>query len=107
MNPVPHGPPCSGLAPLLLLILLILLLLAGPAACPAPLTRCVSHPQRLHPFTAGLRRASELLQSCIRELRSADALAGTQVAGPWHRASLGFPQSPSAPCDVSPRVPRA
>ncbi|XP_075294451.1 uncharacterized protein KIAA1755 homolog [Opisthocomus hoazin] len=36
--------------------------------------------QRLHPFTAGLRRASELLQSCIRELRSADALAGTQDA---------------------------
>ncbi|XP_074461074.1 uncharacterized protein KIAA1755 homolog isoform X1 [Larus michahellis] len=36
--------------------------------------------QKLHPFTAGLRRASELLQSCIRELRSADALAGTQDA---------------------------
>ncbi|XP_014799356.1 PREDICTED: uncharacterized protein KIAA1755 homolog isoform X1 [Calidris pugnax] len=36
--------------------------------------------QKLHPFTAGLRRASELLQSCIQELRSADALAGTQDA---------------------------
>ncbi|XP_049672805.1 uncharacterized protein KIAA1755 homolog isoform X2 [Accipiter gentilis] len=34
--------------------------------------------QKLHPFTASLRRASELLQSCIQELRSADALAGTQ-----------------------------
>ncbi|KAM9260627.1 uncharacterized protein KIAA1755 homolog [Cariama cristata] len=34
--------------------------------------------QKLHPFTAGLTRASELLQSCIQELRSADALAGTQ-----------------------------
>ncbi|XP_074878322.1 uncharacterized protein KIAA1755 homolog isoform X2 [Buteo buteo] len=36
--------------------------------------------QKLHPFTAGLRRASELLQSCIQELRSADTLAGTQDA---------------------------
>ncbi|XP_042657205.1 uncharacterized protein KIAA1755 homolog isoform X2 [Tyto alba] len=36
--------------------------------------------QKLHPFTASLRRASELLQSCIQELRSADALAGTQDA---------------------------
>ncbi|XP_065501742.1 uncharacterized protein KIAA1755 homolog isoform X2 [Caloenas nicobarica] len=36
--------------------------------------------QNLHPFTAGLRRASELLQSCIQELRSTDALAGTQDA---------------------------
>ncbi|XP_054701457.1 uncharacterized protein KIAA1755 homolog [Grus americana] len=34
--------------------------------------------QKLHPFTASLRRASELLQSCIQELRSTDALAGTQ-----------------------------
>ncbi|XP_030359386.1 uncharacterized protein KIAA1755 homolog isoform X2 [Strigops habroptila] len=37
--------------------------------------------QKLHPFTASLRRASELLQSCIQELPSADALAGTQDAG--------------------------
>ncbi|XP_064321666.1 uncharacterized protein KIAA1755 homolog isoform X3 [Phalacrocorax carbo] len=36
--------------------------------------------QKLHPFMASLRRASELLQSCIQELRSADALAGTQDA---------------------------
>ncbi|KAM9218824.1 uncharacterized protein KIAA1755 homolog [Leptosomus discolor] len=36
--------------------------------------------QKLHPFTASLRQASELLQSCIQELRSADALAGTQDA---------------------------
>ncbi|KGL99978.1 Uncharacterized protein KIAA1755, partial [Charadrius vociferus] len=36
--------------------------------------------QKLHPFTAGLRRASDLLRSCIQELRSADALAGTQDA---------------------------
>ncbi|KAM6053266.1 LOW QUALITY PROTEIN: uncharacterized protein KIAA1755 homolog [Theristicus caerulescens] len=36
--------------------------------------------QKLHPFTAGLRRASEVLQSCIQELRSANALAGTQDA---------------------------
>ncbi|XP_009469754.1 PREDICTED: uncharacterized protein KIAA1755 homolog [Nipponia nippon] len=36
--------------------------------------------QKLHPFTAGLRRASEVLQSCIQELRSADALARTQDA---------------------------
>ncbi|XP_075023037.1 uncharacterized protein KIAA1755 homolog [Calonectris borealis] len=34
--------------------------------------------QKLHPFTASLRWASELLQSCIQELRSANALAGTQ-----------------------------
>ncbi|KAM6298787.1 uncharacterized protein KIAA1755 homolog [Aegotheles albertisi] len=34
--------------------------------------------QKLHPFTAGLRRASELLQSCIQELRSTDTLVGTQ-----------------------------
>ncbi|KAM6054146.1 uncharacterized protein KIAA1755 homolog isoform 2-T2 [Chlamydotis macqueenii] len=34
--------------------------------------------QNLHPFVAGLRQALELLWSCIRELRSADALAGTQ-----------------------------
>ncbi|XP_071616364.1 uncharacterized protein KIAA1755 homolog isoform X2 [Heliangelus exortis] len=34
--------------------------------------------QKLHPFTAGLRRASELLRSCIQELRSAGTLAGTQ-----------------------------
>ncbi|KAJ7413385.1 hypothetical protein WISP_90912 [Willisornis vidua] len=34
--------------------------------------------QKLHPFTVGLRRASELLQRCIQELRSTDALAGTQ-----------------------------
>ncbi|KAM6113057.1 uncharacterized protein KIAA1755 homolog [Pterocles gutturalis] len=36
--------------------------------------------QKLHPFTAGLRQASELLQGCIQELRSTDALAGTQDA---------------------------
>ncbi|KAJ7417456.1 hypothetical protein BTVI_32692 [Pitangus sulphuratus] len=36
--------------------------------------------QKLHPFTAGLRRASELLQRCIQDLRSTDALAGTQDA---------------------------
>ncbi|XP_035199847.1 LOW QUALITY PROTEIN: uncharacterized protein KIAA1755 homolog [Oxyura jamaicensis] len=36
--------------------------------------------QKLHPFAASLRRASELLQSCIQELRSADGLAGTQDA---------------------------
>uniref|UniRef100_A0A8C4TRS8 KIAA1755 n=1 Tax=Falco tinnunculus TaxID=100819 RepID=A0A8C4TRS8_FALTI len=36
--------------------------------------------QKLHPFTASLRQASELLQNCIRELRSADALAGMQDA---------------------------
>ncbi|CAM9554585.1 unnamed protein product [Bubo scandiacus] len=36
--------------------------------------------QKLHPFTASLRRASELLQSCIQELRRADTLAGTQDA---------------------------
>uniref|UniRef100_A0A8B9SRH0 KIAA1755 n=1 Tax=Anas platyrhynchos TaxID=8839 RepID=A0A8B9SRH0_ANAPL len=36
--------------------------------------------QKLHPFTASLRRASELLQSCIQELRRADGLAGTQDA---------------------------
>ncbi|KFO53210.1 Uncharacterized protein KIAA1755, partial [Corvus brachyrhynchos] len=36
--------------------------------------------QKLHPFTAGLRRASELLQCCIQELRNTDALAGTQDA---------------------------
>ncbi|XP_009074933.1 PREDICTED: uncharacterized protein KIAA1755 homolog, partial [Acanthisitta chloris] len=34
--------------------------------------------QKLHPFTSGLRQASELLQCCIQELRSTDALAGTQ-----------------------------
>ncbi|XP_071429236.1 uncharacterized protein KIAA1755 homolog isoform X2 [Pithys albifrons albifrons] len=34
--------------------------------------------QKLHPFTVGLRRASELLQRCIQELRSTDTLAGTQ-----------------------------
>ncbi|KFZ55537.1 Uncharacterized protein KIAA1755, partial [Antrostomus carolinensis] len=34
--------------------------------------------QKLHPFTAGLRQASELLQSCIQELRSTDT--GTQDA---------------------------
>ncbi|XP_051488982.1 uncharacterized protein KIAA1755 homolog isoform X2 [Apus apus] len=34
--------------------------------------------QKLHPFTGGLRRASELLRSCIQELRSPDTLAGTQ-----------------------------
>ncbi|KAM6243210.1 uncharacterized protein KIAA1755 homolog [Spheniscus humboldti] len=34
--------------------------------------------QKLHPFTASLRQASELLQSCIHELRSTDTLAGTQ-----------------------------
>ncbi|XP_061864824.1 uncharacterized protein KIAA1755 homolog isoform X2 [Colius striatus] len=36
--------------------------------------------RKLHPFSASLRRASELLQSCIQELRSTDALAGTQDA---------------------------
>ncbi|XP_068890421.1 uncharacterized protein KIAA1755 homolog isoform X1 [Aphelocoma coerulescens] len=36
--------------------------------------------QKLHPFTAGLRRASELLQCCIQELQNTDALAGTQDA---------------------------
>ncbi|OPJ85023.1 hypothetical protein AV530_018063 [Patagioenas fasciata monilis] len=36
--------------------------------------------QNLHPFMAGLRRASELLQSCIQELRSTNVLAGTQDA---------------------------
>ncbi|KFW01588.1 Uncharacterized protein KIAA1755, partial [Eurypyga helias] len=34
--------------------------------------------QKLHPFTASLQRASELLQSCIQELRSTDTRAGTQ-----------------------------
>ncbi|KAM9371979.1 LOW QUALITY PROTEIN: uncharacterized protein KIAA1755 homolog [Phaethornis superciliosus] len=34
--------------------------------------------QKLHPFTAGLRRASGLLRSCIQELRAAGTLAGTQ-----------------------------
>ncbi|XP_059718547.1 uncharacterized protein KIAA1755 homolog isoform X2 [Haemorhous mexicanus] len=36
--------------------------------------------QKLQPFTASLRRASELLQHCIQELRNTDALAGTQDA---------------------------
>ncbi|XP_053849200.1 uncharacterized protein KIAA1755 homolog isoform X2 [Vidua macroura] len=36
--------------------------------------------QKLQPFTASLRRASELLQRCIQELRNTDALAGTQDA---------------------------
>ncbi|XP_033375025.1 uncharacterized protein KIAA1755 homolog isoform X2 [Parus major] len=36
--------------------------------------------QKLQPFTANLRRASELLQRCIQELRNTDALAGTQDA---------------------------
>ncbi|KAM6404287.1 uncharacterized protein KIAA1755 homolog [Rhynochetos jubatus] len=36
--------------------------------------------QKLQPFTAGLRRASELLQSCIQELRSTGTRAGTQDA---------------------------
>uniref|UniRef100_A0A8C8A840 KIAA1755 n=1 Tax=Otus sunia TaxID=257818 RepID=A0A8C8A840_9STRI len=36
--------------------------------------------QKLHPFTTSLRQASELLQSCIQELRRADTLAGTQDA---------------------------
>ncbi|KAK2520775.1 hypothetical protein Q9233_011411, partial [Columba guinea] len=36
--------------------------------------------QNLHPFTAGLRRALELLQSCIQELQSTNVLAGTQDA---------------------------
>ncbi|KAK4812798.1 hypothetical protein QYF61_022022 [Mycteria americana] len=47
--------------------------------------------QKLHPFTASLRRASELLQSCIQELRSTDALAGTQDAAACigrHRALM-------------------
>ncbi|XP_021272547.1 uncharacterized protein KIAA1755 homolog, partial [Numida meleagris] len=34
--------------------------------------------QRLQPFTASLVRSSELLQSCIQELRSTDGAAGTQ-----------------------------
>ncbi|XP_061217340.1 uncharacterized protein KIAA1755 homolog isoform X1 [Neopsephotus bourkii] len=37
--------------------------------------------QKLHPFTASLRRASELLQGCIQELRSGNALVVTQDAG--------------------------
>ncbi|XP_038015286.1 uncharacterized protein KIAA1755 homolog isoform X2 [Motacilla alba alba] len=36
--------------------------------------------QKLQPFTASLRQASELLQRCIQELRNTDALAGTQDA---------------------------
>ncbi|XP_058706916.1 uncharacterized protein KIAA1755 homolog isoform X1 [Poecile atricapillus] len=36
--------------------------------------------QKLQPFTANLRRALELLQRCIQELRNTDALAGTQDA---------------------------
>ncbi|XP_017678043.1 PREDICTED: uncharacterized protein KIAA1755 homolog [Lepidothrix coronata] len=36
--------------------------------------------QKLHPFTASLRQASELLQRCIQELRSTDTLAGTRDA---------------------------
>ncbi|XP_068063785.1 uncharacterized protein KIAA1755 homolog isoform X2 [Anomalospiza imberbis] len=36
--------------------------------------------QKLQPFTASLRQASELLQRCIQELRDTDALAGTQDA---------------------------
>ncbi|XP_065610330.1 uncharacterized protein KIAA1755 homolog [Cyrtonyx montezumae] len=36
--------------------------------------------QRLQPFTTSLGRASELLQSCIQELRSTDGAAGTQDA---------------------------
>ncbi|XP_030913904.1 uncharacterized protein KIAA1755 homolog isoform X2 [Geospiza fortis] len=36
--------------------------------------------QKLQPFTASLRRASELLQRCIQELRNTNALAGTQDA---------------------------
>ncbi|KFP52689.1 Uncharacterized protein KIAA1755, partial [Cathartes aura] len=43
--------------------------------------------QKLHPFTASLRQASELLQSCIQELRNADALAGTQVTGRMRAAA--------------------
>lgn len=72
-NTVPHSIPCSVLA-----LLLLLLLLMGRLP---PLTRHVCPPQKLHPFTAGLRRASELLQRCIQELRNTDALAGTQVTG--------------------------
>ncbi|XP_065547597.1 uncharacterized protein KIAA1755 homolog isoform X2 [Lathamus discolor] len=37
--------------------------------------------QKLHPFMASLRRASELLRSCIQELRSGNALVVTQDAG--------------------------
>ncbi|XP_040431858.1 uncharacterized protein KIAA1755 homolog isoform X2 [Cygnus olor] len=44
------------------------------------LGRYVDSSQKLHPFAASLRRASELLQSCIQELRSADGLAGMQDA---------------------------
>ncbi|XP_066417537.1 uncharacterized protein KIAA1755 homolog [Molothrus aeneus] len=36
--------------------------------------------QKLQPFTASLRRASELLQHCIQELQNTNALAGTQDA---------------------------
>ncbi|OXB79317.1 UNVERIFIED_CONTAM: hypothetical protein H355_013238 [Colinus virginianus] len=36
--------------------------------------------QRLQPFTTSLGRASELLQSCIQELRSTDGAAGMQDA---------------------------
>ncbi|XP_053937933.1 uncharacterized protein KIAA1755 homolog isoform X2 [Cuculus canorus] len=44
--------------------------------------------QKLHPFVAGLRQALELLQSCIRELRSADTPAGMQDVAEcirWHQ----------------------
>ncbi|XP_032931019.1 uncharacterized protein KIAA1755 homolog isoform X2 [Catharus ustulatus] len=34
--------------------------------------------QKLQPFTASLKQASELLQRCIQELRNTDASAGTQ-----------------------------
>ncbi|KAM4649644.1 uncharacterized protein KIAA1755 homolog [Amazona ochrocephala] len=37
--------------------------------------------QKLHPFTASLRRASELLRGCIQELRSGNTLTVTQDAG--------------------------
>ncbi|XP_063260556.1 uncharacterized protein KIAA1755 homolog isoform X2 [Prinia subflava] len=36
--------------------------------------------QKLQPFTASLKRASELLQRCIQALQNTDALAGTQDA---------------------------
>lgn len=98
-NPVPHSISCSVLA------LLLLLLVMGRLP---PLTHGVCAPQKLQPFTASLRRASELLQRCIQELRNTNALAGTQVTG-WQHHRLGtFPKCPSAvqPQQLFPPVPQ-